>query len=77
MAQLTDPLLDPDRRTVTIAEAARILGVSRSTAHAAHKSTGFLMAGVPVLRVGKRCVVSTAHLREALGIVLMVTEDSE
>jgi len=25
MAQLTDPLLDPDRRTVTIAEAARIL----------------------------------------------------
>lgn len=74
MAQPLDLLLDPHRATITIAEAARILGVSKSTAHNAQKETGFLMAGVQVLRVGRRCVVSTAHLRELLGIVLPTPE---
>ena len=70
MAQALDLLLDPHRATITLAEAARILGVSKSTAHNAHQESGYLMPGVPVLRVCRRCVVSTAHLREALGIVL-------
>ena len=64
----TDLLLDPDRRTITIAQAAAILSVSVSTAHNAHRRTGYLMDGVPVLRVGRRCVVSTSQLRRALGI---------
>ncbi len=64
----TDLLLDPDRRTITIAQAAAILCVSPSTAHKAHRRTGYLMDGVPVLRIGRRCVVSTSQLRRALGI---------
>jgi len=58
---------DPHRNTVTVTQAAEILGVSPATAHAAHRRNGYLMVGVPVLRCGRRCVVSTAHLRIALG----------
>ena len=58
---------DPNRTTVTVTQAATILGVSAATAHHAHRRTGYLLDGVPVLRVGRRCVVSTAHLRIALG----------
>jgi hypothetical protein len=61
-------LLDPDRLTITITQAAAILCVSASTAHKHHRRTGYLMDGVPVLRVGRRCVVSTSALRRALGI---------
>ena len=58
---------DPTRTTVTVTQAAAILGVSPATAHHAHRRTGYLIDGVPVLRCGRRCVVSTAHLRTALG----------
>lgn len=58
---------DPIRTTVTVTQAAAIIGVSPATAHHAHRRTGFLIDGVPVLRCGRRCVVSTAHLRVALG----------
>jgi hypothetical protein len=61
-------LADPTRVTVSVSQAARILGVAKSTAHNTYKTSGFLCAGVPVLRVGKRCVVSVAHLRTALGL---------
>ena len=60
-------LQDPDRSTVTVSQAAAILGVSAATAHHAHRRSGYLIEGVPVLRCGRRCVVSTAHLRLALG----------
>jgi hypothetical protein len=63
-----DLLNDPDRRTITIAQAAAILCVSVSTAYKHHRRTGYLMDGVPVLRIGRRCVVSTSQLRRALGI---------
>jgi hypothetical protein len=63
-----DLLDDPDRRTITIAQAAAILCVSVSTAYKHHRRTGYLMDGVPVLRIGRRCVVSTSQLRRALGI---------
>lgn len=62
-----DLLNDPNRVTVSVSQASSILGIAKSTAHSAYKQTGFLMAGVPVLRIGKRCVVSIAHLRAALG----------
>ena len=60
-------LNDPHRITVSVSDAARILGIAKSTAHNAYRATGLLMDGVPVLRVGRRYVVSTAHLRAALG----------
>ena len=63
-----DLLDDPTRVTVSVSQAARILGISRSTAHNAYTATGHLCPGVPVLRVGKRCIVSVAHLRTALGL---------
>lgn len=63
-----DLLTDPDRVTVSMSQAAAILGIAKSTASASYRSTGFLLDGVPVLRVGKRCVVSVHHLRAALGM---------
>ena len=60
-------LLDPGRITISVSQAADVLGIAKSTAHNAYKSTGVLMEGVPVLRVGKRRVVSVMHLRAALG----------
>ena len=63
-----DLLDDPDRRTITIAQAAAILCVSVSTAYKHHRRTGYLMDGVPVLRIGRRCVVSTSQLRRVIGI---------
>lgn len=66
-------LADPNRLTVSLTEAADILGISRSTAFYAANMTGQLTAGVPVIRIAtgsnrERRVVSTAHLRAALGI---------
>jgi hypothetical protein len=58
---------DPSIITITVTQAAAIIGVSAATAHNAHKRTGELIAGVRVIRCGRRCVVSTAALRAALG----------
>jgi hypothetical protein len=59
---------DPTRVTVSVAQASAILGIHRSTAHAAYSKTGNLTDGVPVVRVGKRVVVSVSHLRKVLGL---------
>ena len=66
-------LNDPNVMTVTITDAARILGIARTTAHYAYTRTGHLIDGVPVITIWtgssrERRVVSTAHLRTALGI---------
>jgi hypothetical protein len=61
-------LRDPNRLTVSVSQAAALLGVAKSTAHAAYKATGYLSPGVPVMPVGRRYVVSTFHLRAALGM---------
>jgi hypothetical protein len=66
-------LADPNLVTVSVSQAARILGVARSTAHAHYKRTGELAPNVPVIRVGRRCVVSLAHLRAALGLAELVS----
>lgn len=63
-------LLDPARVSVSMSQAAAILGIAKSTAHKVVKQTGRLCDGVPVLQFGKRQVVSTFHLRAALGIDL-------
>lgn len=68
-----DLLNDPKRVTLSMAQAALVLGISKSTASHQFKRTGYLTEGVRVLRIGKRCVVSVAELRKALGL----TEASE
>jgi hypothetical protein len=54
--------------TVSIAQACEILGISRSTACSAIKKTGVVMEGVPIMRVGKRQLISTYVLRKVLGL---------
>jgi len=63
----SDLLDDPNVITLTVPQAAALLGVARTTALAACHATGELIEGVPVIRIGRRCVVSAAHLRAALG----------
>jgi len=63
LAQLDDPM----RATVSLEVAAVILGIAKSTAHHAHRRTGYLIDGVRVIRVGRKLLVATAHLRDALG----------
>jgi len=60
---------DPHIVTVTVSQAAAILGIAKSTAFKAYKATGFLLDGnqVPVLLCGSRTIVSIEHLRTALG----------
>ena len=70
---LRELLTDPNRLTLSLTEAADILGISRSTAFYAANTTGILTPGVPVIRIAtgsdrERKVVSTAHLRAVLGI---------
>jgi excisionase family DNA binding protein len=51
-----------DKSTVTIEEAAPIIGVSRGSAYAAARS-----GEIPTLRIGKRLLVPVAALRRLLG----------
>jgi len=60
--------------TFTIAESAVLLGISKSTASHAYRRTGYLTDGVRVLRIGKRCVVSAAEIRRALGMSEPIAE---
>ena len=53
--------------TTTIPEAAEALGISRGLAYQLAARDGEL-AGVPVIRVGRRLLIPTAPLRAALGL---------
>jgi len=49
--------------TMTVSEAARIIGISRSAGYrAVHKGE------IPTIRIGGRLLVPTAKLRELLGM---------
>ena len=78
--QLSQLLLDANRHTVSVSQAAAILGISKSTASKRYRETGYLIEGVPVLRHSAkdlkrgRCFVSTTHLRHALGLPDLVVE---
>lgn len=52
-----------DSPTISLADAAELLGVARSTAYAAVKDGTF---PVPVIHVGTRIAVPTAPLRRLL-----------
>jgi excisionase family DNA binding protein len=64
IAEAVEKALDDwrDRSTVTIEEAAPIIGVSRGSAYAAAQS-----GEIPTLRIGRRLVVPVAALRRLLG----------
>ena len=51
---------------LTIPEVAQLLGISRGSAYEAAR--GGEIAGVPVLRVGRRLLVPRAPLLAALGL---------
>lgn len=61
-------LNDPSIVTVTVSQAAFILGISKSTAHKNFHETGYLLKGnrIPVLVCGNRTIVSIGHIRAAL-----------
>ena len=64
-----DQLHDRSILFVSLADAASILGIAKSTAYASYRSTGFLVDGVPIRKSGRRrYLVATAHLRVAAGI---------
>lgn len=56
---LPDPVKSP---TVTVPEAAAVLGVSRAAAYAAVQR-----GDIPSIRIGHRVVVPTVELRRLLG----------
>ena len=60
-----------ERLTLTVAEAAKVLGIGRGTAYEAVR-TGQL----PALRVGRRLLVPVAALKQKLGNPAAFTDDS-
>ena len=59
---------NPKVLVISLAHACEILGIAKSTGTHAYQNTGYLIEGIPVLTVGKRCIVSAILLREKLGI---------
>jgi len=55
-----------DRLTYTVPEAARRIGIGRTTAYRLAREKGELLPGVPVIQVGPRLLVSKARLHAAL-----------
>lgn len=51
----------PESKTVTVSEAARLLGISRSGAYRAAAA-----GQLPAIRIGARVVISRARLMEML-----------
>ena len=53
--------------TVTVSEAAQLLGIGRNLAYEIAARDGEI-AGVPVIRVGRRVLIPLARLLEVLGL---------
>ena len=60
------------RQTLSVEEAARVLGISRNSAYAAAKS-----GELPALRIGRRYVVPRAALERMLEVRVPLQEESE
>ena len=54
----------PNTPTMSLRDAAKVLGISASTAYAAVKAGTFPF---PHIKIGGRIVIPTAPIREALG----------
>jgi excisionase family DNA binding protein len=59
-AGVPDPSVQP---TMSVEEAGRLLGISRTSAYNAAKT-----GDIPTIRIGGRLLVPTARLRDLLGI---------
>lgn len=57
----------PVSATLTVPEAARLLGIGRNLAYEIAAREGEI-AGVPVIRVGRRLLIPLARLLEVLGL---------
>lgn len=57
----------PVSATLTIPEAAKLLGIGRNLAYEIAGRDGEI-AGVPVIRVGRRLLIPLARLLEVLGL---------
>ena len=57
----------PVSATLTVPEAARLLGIGRNLAYEIAARDGEI-AGVPVIRVGRRLIIPLARLLEVLGL---------
>jgi excisionase family DNA binding protein len=53
-----------EKRTMTITEAAKVLGIGRNNAYAAARN-----GDIPTIKIGKRVLVLTASLKKMLGEV--------
>jgi excisionase family DNA binding protein len=51
----------PERRTMTVPEAAKVLGIGRSNAYAAARN-----GDIPTIKIGKRMLVPVAALERKL-----------
>jgi len=63
----------PTSATLTVPEAADLLGIGRNLAYEIAKREGVL-AGVPVIRVGRRLLIPHARLLAVLGLPDDATE---
>lgn len=63
---MQDPLEWLEKPTTTVERTGQLFGISRGAAY--NEARTGSIAGVPVLRIGRRMVVPTAPLRRALGI---------
>jgi hypothetical protein len=67
--------LDPkwrEKATLTIEQAALVLGISRWSAYEQARRND----GIPVIRLGRRLIVSTARLRAMLGEIEPMNKNS-
>ena len=51
-----------EKKTMTITEAAKVLGIGRNNAYAAARN-----GDIPTIKIGKRILVLTAPLKKMLG----------
>ena len=51
-----------EKKTMTITEAAKVLGIGRNNAYAAARN-----GDIPTIKIGKRILVPTAPLKKILG----------
>ena len=70
--QAKDHLDDPQTLMLDAPEVAILLGISRPHCYQTIQETGSL-AGLPILRVGKRIKIPAAPLRALLGITRPVS----
>jgi len=60
-------LNDPNIVSVSLTEASRLLGISVALAGKLAKEQNQLCEGVPIMRFGRRIVVSARDIRAVLG----------